>query len=440
MKNNEDGTKNGRGDIHKVEILPHVSLLSERTSLINKNKNKTIQQQQHNRLTLALIFFAVGGLLFTGVSYGGLAKAQTTTTDDTDPTTRAIIDTQQSAVSELTNDERQVGDLKFQIRWSPVTTTEADTMTAIFADCDNGEFAVSSMQMYENEDLTTVQSFPIALPGDLMSWLTVVHNSGSEALQASTGVLCVEERADGEDRNADDDINLDTTTRITIQNTINRLIQEGDDVSGGGNTFVNVNHITQVYQNIVQNAVQIINVTGNNNTVNAIINQSANQIVESGGANVNQTISQNAQQVIGANVTSTTAPGPVTNTTTTTSPLASTLAEQRADVSATDDEATSANTTATTTTTNDASPRVREPLTGTDSPTTTDTTTTTTATEEEPNEDPVGGVTDGDTTTTTDSEPEVVEEPEETEPSNSDTSDGETTDNMDGTDTEDDGA
>src|SRR5215213_7799024 len=154
-------TATSRRGIHKVEILPCFSLLSERkTSLINNNKNKN---NSKNGLTLAFIFFAIGGLVFSGVAFGSnnsnTALAQTTTPEAGDTTAQAIVDTQLSAVADLTNDDRTVGDLNFEIRWSPVATIEPDSVQALFADCAPGEFAVSSMHMFENEELLTVQSF-----------------------------------------------------------------------------------------------------------------------------------------------------------------------------------------------------------------------------------------------------------------------------------------
>lgn len=287
-----------RSDYHNVEIPRLSSLLSESINLTQKSTKKDENHNNNNakhRLTLALALFAIGGLVFSGINFAGIARAQ----DDPAGTEAAMIETQQSSVQYLTGDLTNQGDLNFKIRWSPVTTLEPDTMTAMFADCNPNEFAVSSMEMFENQDIQTVQSFPVAVPDDLMSWITVAFNSGEEALQASTGVVCV-----GDDNEKDTDgVNLSPTTRLVIQNTVNRVIQEG-----GGDTIVNLRQITNVYQSIVQKAIQIINITGNNNTVTQIINQSASQIVEGDGLNVNQTIDQNAEQVINQNIT---APTPV---------------------------------------------------------------------------------------------------------------------------------
>lgn len=256
--------------MQKVEIQRSISWL-----YMHNNNNKRL-------ITIAIAFFAVGGLFITtGLS---TAYAQTTTTQEIEQTAQQIVDTQQSAAQYVTDDLRNQGNLEYNIRWSPVTTVESGSMKAIFADCWSGEFAVSSMFMYENEDVQTVQSFPIGIPDNLMSWLTVANNAGDEDVQVSTGVVCVGD--EGVDR-----INLDASTRTTIQNTIN----------GIGST--DINYITKIYQSIVQKAIQIVNITGSNNTVNQVINQSAGQIIESRGASVNQTIDQTAEQVIGANAT-----------------------------------------------------------------------------------------------------------------------------------------
>lgn len=252
---------------------------------------------QKHRLALALALFAIGGLIASGLSSFSTTTPTTTYAQQAtvEETTQQIVETQQSSTQYLTDNLRQQGDLKFNVRWSPASILASDTMAALFADCAPGEFAVSSLFMYENEDIVTVQSFPIAIPDNMMAWLTVAYNSGEDDTQAAIGVVCVGEGAGGEG------VNLDASTRTTIQNTINRLISEGDLLGGGA--IVNIDYITKIYQTIVQKAVQIVNITGNNNTVNQVINQSANQIVETGGANVNQTIDQNAQQIIGTNAT-----------------------------------------------------------------------------------------------------------------------------------------
>jgi hypothetical protein len=62
------------------------------------------------------------------------------------------------------------------------------------------------------------------------------------------------------------------------------------------NEIVNLNNIVNIRQQIIQNAMQILSITGNNNTVNQVIEQAATQI-----ANVNATTPTEIQQIIDQN-------------------------------------------------------------------------------------------------------------------------------------------
>jgi hypothetical protein len=158
----------------------------------------------------------------------------------------------------------------------------------LFAECLEDEFAVSSMFIFETSDIVASQSFPFALPDDTMVWIAVVTNTDTNnARAASIGVICADENDGGEN------VNLDTTTRTTIQNTVKNIIKVQN------NQIINLANVVNVYQQITQNAIQILSLTGNNNTVSQVINQSAAQIASQNAttpAQIGQIINQNAQQ------------------------------------------------------------------------------------------------------------------------------------------------
>ena len=191
-----------------------------------------------------------------------------------DETANSLRETQQSAILYMTEEVRQVGTTEYTSRWSPVIVTQPGTLTAIFADCLQNEFAVSAQHMFENRNIENIHSFAVGLPDNYMTWLTIVFNWGDEELNASTGVICADETG------SPDSLRLDYSTQIIIQNTINNIIRQQGSI--------NIQYISLVYQKITQNALQIINVTGNNNTVNAIINQTASQLALQNGTSPEQ--------------------------------------------------------------------------------------------------------------------------------------------------------
>ena len=225
-----------------------------------------------------------------------------------------IVDTQDQATDNLSESDRDVNGIEFTPRWGAVTTIEPNKEGVLFADCLEDEFAVSSMYMFQSQDVIAYASFPFAFADDHMSWIAVIKNTDTDnAWAASIGVICADENQGGED-----DVNIDISTKTTIQNTVNNFVQVVN------NQIVNLGDIVNIHNEITQNAYQIAYVTGNNNTVNQVIQQSAQQILNanttnptdvqqiidqsavqegviSGGGSLSQSIDQNANQA--ANVT-----------------------------------------------------------------------------------------------------------------------------------------
>src|ERR671917_777957 len=259
----------------------------------NKSERRDKEQMTFDKLpssSLArsgsvLSALVIATFLFAGALTTVQQTAATTVTEEE----QEVLDTQDAATENLSESDRDVNGIEFTPRWGAVTTLQPDDVKVLFADCLEDEFAVSSMYMFETPDFIAYQSFPIAFPDDTMTWLTVVKNTDTNnAGVASIGVICADENEGNED-----DINIDIRTKTTIQNTVNNFVQVIN------NQVINLNNIVNIHQEITQNAYQIAYVTGNNNTVNQVIQQSATQILNANTTNsaaIQQTIDQNAQQ------------------------------------------------------------------------------------------------------------------------------------------------
>lgn len=217
------------------------------------------------------------------------SMAFATTTSVVSSEEEDVIETQNTAIEDLTEDHRDVNGIEFTPRWGAVVTIEPDTEGVLFADCNDDEFAVASQYIFESSDVVASESFPVALVGDSMTWVVVVQNThNTDDKAAAVGVICAGEN-DG-DEGADD---LNIRTKITIDNIVKNFIRVEN------NQIVNLNNIINIRQQIVQNAIQVLSITGNNNTVNQVINQSATQIAAANVTNpvdIQQIIDQEAQQ------------------------------------------------------------------------------------------------------------------------------------------------
>jgi hypothetical protein len=244
------------------------------------------------RIAPVLSLLLVATILFVGplATVQQTASSTTALTDEEED----VLETQDTATENLTEEDRDVNGIEFTPRWGDISTLEPDSIDVLFADCLEDEFAVSSQFVFETSDVIASQSFPVAFEDDddetAMSWLAVVENThGTEDKAASIGVICASENG-GDDDDDDNDGNIDVSTKTTIKNIIKNFIRVEN------NEIVNLNNIINIRQQIIQNAMQILSITGNNNTVSQVINQAATQI-----ANVNATTPTEIQQIIDQN-------------------------------------------------------------------------------------------------------------------------------------------
>jgi hypothetical protein len=240
---------------------------------------------------LLSLLLAVAAILFTAPLAMTPQTAATTTT--LSPEEEDVEETQETATENLTEEGRDVNGIEFTPRWGEISTLEPDSIDVLFADCLEDEFAVSNLFVFETSDVIASQSFPVAFEDDddetAMSWLAVVENThSSDDKAASIGVICASENDVDDDD--DDDGDIDVRTKTTIKNIIKNFIRVEN------NQIVNLQNIINIRQQIVQNAMQILSITGNNNTVNQVINQAATEI-----ANLNATTPTEIQEIIDEN-------------------------------------------------------------------------------------------------------------------------------------------
>src|ERR671915_70393 len=239
-----------------------------------------------------LSLLVVAAILFAAPIATTLQTAATTTT--LTPEEEDVEETQETATENLTEEDRDVDGIEFTPRWGAISTIEPDSIDVLFADCLEDEFAVSNQFVFETSDIIASQSFPVAFEDDdddtAMTWIAVVENThNSDDKAASIGVICASENDDDDD----DDVDIDVSTKITINNIVKNFIRVEN------NQIVNLNNIINIRQQIVQNAEQILLITGNNNTVNQVINQAATQITNVNATSpteIEEIIDQSAQQ------------------------------------------------------------------------------------------------------------------------------------------------
>jgi hypothetical protein len=232
------------------------------------------------------VIFVAAAILFAGPITTATATTTTTTTTEV----QQIINLQNSAIEQLSESDRDVNGIEFTPRWGAVSTLQPNQVEPLFAACLEDEFAVSLMYIFQTPDIIAYQSFSVALPDNSMLWLAVVKNTDTNnAGAASIGVICADEN-DGGGGGRD---NLDITTKTIIQNTVKNIINVQN------NQIVNLKNVVNVYQQITNYAVQIASITGNNNTVNQVLRQASEQIVNANAtapAQINQIITQEAEQ------------------------------------------------------------------------------------------------------------------------------------------------
>jgi hypothetical protein len=190
-------------------------------------------------LTLLLM---VAGILFAAPS--AMAQQIPLTSQELEQQNR-LQDTIAATTRNLEQGEKEVNGVVFTPRWSNPVWVEADSLSILFAYCLPGEFADSGQEILGGSQLEVLESYALALTGDLMTWFAVVENEDENArLPAAVGVICASDLNDAETRvlstQEQQEINNIIRQFITIQNTqvtnIENVINIINNVTTNGTT------------------------------------------------------------------------------------------------------------------------------------------------------------------------------------------------------------
>src|SRR5215211_5702885 len=124
----------------------------------------------------------------------------------------------------LENGQKQVNGVVYTPRWSNLVWVQPDSLSILFVYCLPGEFADSGQEILGGSELEVLESYALALTGDVMVWFMVVENENENVrLPAAVGVICASDLNDAETRvlspQEQTEINNIIQQFITIQNT-----------------------------------------------------------------------------------------------------------------------------------------------------------------------------------------------------------------------------
>jgi hypothetical protein len=129
-----------------------------------------------------LTLLMVAGILFAAPS---AAMAQQTTTPPLTPEEQQQQDRLRGTIAATTRNleqgEKEVNGVVFTPRWSDPVWVGADSLAVLFAYCLPGEFADSGQEILGGSEMEVLESYALALTGDLMVWFMVVENENEDA-------------------------------------------------------------------------------------------------------------------------------------------------------------------------------------------------------------------------------------------------------------------
>ncbi len=188
------------------------------------------------------VLLMVAGILFVAPS--AMAQQIALTPEELEQQ-RRLQDTIAATTRNLEQGEKEVNGVVFTPRWSNPVWVEADSLSILFAYCLPGEFADSGQEILGGSQLEVLESYALALTGDLMVWFAVVENEDEQnRLPAAVGVICASDLNNAEARvlspQEQQQINNIIQQFITIQNTqvtnIENVINIINNVTTNGTT------------------------------------------------------------------------------------------------------------------------------------------------------------------------------------------------------------
>src|ERR687897_2006870 len=194
------------------------------------------------KASVLTLLMMVAGILFAAPS--AMAHQIPLTSEELDQQTR-LQDTIAATTRNLEQGEKEVNGVVFTPRWTNPVWVETDSLSILFVYCLPGEFADSGQEILGGSQLEVLESYALALTGDLMVWFAVVENEDEQnRLPAALGVICASDLNDAETRvlspQEQQEINNIIQQFITIQNTqvtnIDQVINIINNVTTNGTT------------------------------------------------------------------------------------------------------------------------------------------------------------------------------------------------------------
>ena len=188
------------------------------------------------------VLLMVAGILFAVPS--AMAQQIALTPEELEQQ-RRLQDTITATTRNLEQGAKEVNGIVFTSRWSNPVWIEADSLSILFAYCLPGEFADSGQEILGGSQLEVLESYALALTGDLMVWFAVVENEDEQnRLPAAVGVICASDLNNAQARvlspQEQQQINNIIQQFITIQNTqvtnIENVINIINNVTTNGTT------------------------------------------------------------------------------------------------------------------------------------------------------------------------------------------------------------
>src|ERR671917_909773 len=198
---------------------------------------------------LTLLLMMVGGILIAAPSSATAQQITATTIPPLTPEEQEQQNRLQNTIAAITRNleqgQKEVNGVVYTPRWSNPVWVEADSLSILFVYCLPGEFADSGQEILGGSELEVLESYALALTGDLMTWFAVVENEDENTtLPAAVGVICASDLNDAETRvlstQEQQEINNIIRQFITIQNTqvtnIENVINIINNVTTNGTT------------------------------------------------------------------------------------------------------------------------------------------------------------------------------------------------------------
>src|SRR5688572_23434643 len=208
------------------------------TTTSNKSSSPT---KKASAVVTLLIITIVTSIIFAAPlsSMAQQQQQQTTTgttgTATTAPTTAPLTPEEQrqqdrfvritTAITQnLEQGQKQINGIAYTPRWSEPVWVQPNSLSLLFVYCLPGEFADSGQEILGGSELEVMESYSLALTGDLMVWFAVVENEDEQnRLPAAVGVICASDLNDAQSRvlspQEQQEINNIIQQFITIQNT-----------------------------------------------------------------------------------------------------------------------------------------------------------------------------------------------------------------------------